>query len=48
MENSRGNSMSGTFAIQNNTEIACICDVDERAIPKADHYGMPGRKACLC
>lgn len=33
--NSRGNSMSGTFARQINTEVACICDVDERAIPKA-------------
>ncbi len=33
--NSRGNSMGGTFAIQKNAEIACVCDVDERAIPKA-------------
>ncbi|SEL39220.1 Gfo/Idh/MocA family protein [Parapedobacter koreensis] len=33
--NSRGTSMSGTFARQKNAEIACICDVDERAIPKA-------------
>jgi predicted dehydrogenase len=33
--NSRGNSMSGTFARQKDAEIACICDVDERAIPKA-------------
>ncbi len=33
--NSRGNSMSGTFAKQKNTEISYVCDVDERAIPKA-------------
>jgi len=33
--NSRGNSMSRTFAGQKNASIACICDVDERAIPKA-------------
>lgn len=33
--NSRGKSMSGTFATQKNTNITCICDVDERAIPKA-------------
>ncbi|PPL00554.1 Gfo/Idh/MocA family oxidoreductase [Parapedobacter indicus] len=33
--NGRGNSMSSTFAKQKNTEVACICDVDERAIPKA-------------
>lgn len=33
--NSRGKSMSGTFAAQKNTNVACICDVDERAIPKA-------------
>jgi predicted dehydrogenase len=33
--NSRGNSMSGTFARQKDAEITCICDVDERAIPKA-------------
>ena len=33
--NSRGNSMGGTFASQKNTEIVCVCDVDERAIPKA-------------
>ncbi|MCX6325176.1 MAG: Gfo/Idh/MocA family oxidoreductase [Bacteroidia bacterium] len=33
--NSRGNSMSGTFARQKDANIACICDVDERAIPKA-------------
>ena len=33
--NSRGNSMSGTFAGQKNAEVATICDVDERAIPKA-------------
>jgi len=33
--NSRGNSMSGTFAKQKNTEINSICDVDSRAIPKA-------------
>jgi predicted dehydrogenase len=33
--NSRGNSMSGTFAGQKNAEVGTICDVDERAIPKA-------------
>ena len=33
--NSRGNSMSGTFARHKDANIACICDVDERAIPKA-------------
>ena len=33
--NSRGNSMSGTIASQKNAEVACVCDVDERAIPKA-------------
>lgn len=33
--NSRGNSMSGTFAKQKNAEITCVCDVDSRAIPKA-------------
>lgn len=33
--NSRGNSMGGTFARQKNAEVACICDVDERTIPKA-------------
>lgn len=33
--NSRGNSMSGTFARQKNGEVGTVCDVDERAIPKA-------------
>ncbi len=33
--NSRGKGMSGTFARQANAEVACVCDVDERAIPKA-------------
>ena len=33
--NSRGKSMAGTFAGQKNTNVACICDVDERTIPKA-------------
>jgi predicted dehydrogenase len=33
--NSRGNSMGGTFASQKDAEVACVCDVDERAIPKA-------------
>lgn len=33
--NSRGKSMSGTFAAQKNASVGCICDVDERAIPKA-------------
>ena len=33
--NSRGNSMGGTIASQKNAEVAAVCDVDERAIPKA-------------
>jgi predicted dehydrogenase len=33
--NGRGNSMAGTIAGQKNAEVACVCDVDERAIPKA-------------
>jgi len=33
--NSRGNAMGKTFAMQKNAEVACICDVDERAIAKA-------------
>lgn len=33
--NGRGNSMSGTIARQKNAEVTCICDVDERTIPKA-------------
>ena len=33
--NSRGNGMSGVFAGQKNTEVGTVCDVDERAIPKA-------------
>src|SRR5690606_12861138 len=33
--NSRGASMSGTFARQKNAEVSYVCDVDERAIPKA-------------
>jgi len=33
--NSRGTSMSGTFARQKDLDIISICDVDERAIPKA-------------
>jgi predicted dehydrogenase len=33
--NSRGNSMGGTFASQKDAEVASVCDVDERAIPKA-------------
>ncbi|GAB3912411.1 Gfo/Idh/MocA family oxidoreductase [Larkinella knui] len=33
--NSRGNSMGGTIAGQKNAEVATVCDVDERAIPKA-------------
>jgi len=38
--NSRGKSMSGTFAGQKNANVACICDVDERAIPKAIKAAM--------
>ncbi|GAA4406215.1 Gfo/Idh/MocA family oxidoreductase [Nibrella viscosa] len=33
--NSRGNSMGRTFAGQKNAEVGTVCDVDERAIPKA-------------
>ena len=33
--NGRGNSMAGTIARQKNAEVSVICDVDERAIPKA-------------
>jgi predicted dehydrogenase len=33
--NSRGNSMGGTIAAQKNAEVAVVCDVDKRAIPKA-------------
>jgi predicted dehydrogenase len=33
--NSRGNSMGRTIAGQKNAEVATVCDVDERAIPKA-------------
>ncbi|MRG44263.1 gfo/Idh/MocA family oxidoreductase [Chitinophaga sp. SYP-B3965] len=33
--NGRGNGMAGIFAKQKDTEIAYICDVDNRAIPKA-------------
>jgi len=38
--NSRGKSMSGTFAGQKNASVGCICDVDERAIPKAVKAAM--------
>ncbi len=38
--NSRGKSMSGTFASQKDTSVRCICDVDERAIPKAISAAM--------
>ncbi len=33
--NSRGNSMGKTIAEQKNAEVGTVCDVDERAIPKA-------------
>ena len=33
--NSRGNSMGGTFAGLQHAEIGTVCDVDERAIPRA-------------
>lgn len=33
--NSRGNSMGGTIAGQKGAEVGTVCDVDERAIPKA-------------
>src|SRR5438093_9805862 len=32
--NGRGGSMAKTFADQKNLEIACVCDVDSRTIPK--------------
>jgi len=32
--NGRGNGMAITFARQENAEVSCICDVDERAIPR--------------
>lgn len=38
--NSRGKSMSATFASQKNASVACICDVDERTIPKAIKAAM--------
>jgi len=38
--NSRGKSMAATFAAQKNANVACICDVDERAIPKAIKAAM--------
>jgi NADH/NAD ratio-sensing transcriptional regulator Rex len=33
--NGRGTSMAATIASQQNAEVACICDVDERVLPKA-------------
>ena len=33
--NGRGNGMGRTFSMQPNTEVATVCDVDVRAIPKA-------------
>src|SRR5215210_4458933 len=33
--NGRGTSMAATIAGQQNAEVACICDVDERVLPKA-------------
>jgi predicted dehydrogenase len=33
--NGRGNGMGKNFSQQNNTEVACVCDVDRRAIEKA-------------
>jgi predicted dehydrogenase len=33
--NGRGGSMAKTFAAQKGLEIACVCDVDSRTIPKA-------------
>lgn len=33
--NGRGNGMAGVFAKQKDTEVATICDVDNRTIPKA-------------
>jgi predicted dehydrogenase len=42
--NSRGKSMSGTFAGQKNTEVGTVCDVDERAIPKAIEAVMEAKQ----
>ncbi len=33
--NGRGTSMAATIARQPNAEVACICDVDEKVLPKA-------------
>jgi predicted dehydrogenase len=38
--NSRGKSMSATFAAQKNASVGCICDVDKRAIPNAAKAAM--------
>ena len=43
--NSRGTSMSGTFARDKDANIASICDVDERAIPKAIKSAMEANPA---
>ncbi|MGG7664434.1 Gfo/Idh/MocA family oxidoreductase [Dyadobacter sp. BHUBP1] len=42
--NSRGKGMSSTFAGQKNTEVGTVCDVDERAIPKAIQAVMEARQ----
>ncbi len=42
--NSRGKSMSGTFAGQKNAEVGIVCDVDERAIPKAIQAVMDAKQ----
>jgi predicted dehydrogenase len=43
--NGRGNSMVGTIAKQNNTEVSCVCDVDSRAMPKATKTIMESGQA---
>src|SRR5919112_1726888 len=43
--NGRGTSMAGTIARQPNAEVACICDVDERVLPKAVKSVMDAKQA---
>src|SRR5215210_7157557 len=43
--NGRGTSMAATIARQPNAEVACICDVDERVLPKAVKSVMDAKQA---
>ena len=43
--NGRGTSMAGTFAKQKNAEVAVVCDVDSRAMPKAADAVTKGGQA---